>query len=542
MDLPDHVGAEHQMPPATPPPDLSYGFFRRSAKEAATLVQDRMNEGDVESAELLIRVKDVWESLAACLQHSNNAHTEREIGRLFCDHCVFLVNFVNREAQSSVAASRERAAGLEADFKVLSEGMHKLLLRKAETQRQLRELLAVKGGGGPGGCSPGSWEKYEDETELLAGKIVNCNRTMRQIALQLEEVMDEQAALGRSKESRMEDMVLKHSCSGIRDRLRARSAKMVRETRLAMADVEASQSSLLQMQEHAEVEVLEKQEAGMRVVEELRAARTNMDQTRADLGAQLLQVLQKLQELEVRAAHLHLQEEAVSDMLKLNAERVRQGRARVSAQVAVFEKRRNDLQQRVHALELLEDRGAALLDTISVVLSARSKAMADCNLNTLLLHHKTDSAIFLHADVMLRHHVQQEEEALARIAELEALQANQSKCSGTSSLSVLIPSHERGHVTSSAQSWPLCCPGNQHHAQEREMELLRWERQKCCSREEVLEARELQQHFDRRCSTSAAAVVLQCNRLRRLSREGGSLLLRAGAFLVRERVRERVYV
>ena len=300
-----------------------------------------------------------------------------------------------------------------------------------------------------------------------------------------------------------------------------------------MADVEASQSSLLQMQEHAEVEVLEKQEAGMRVVEELRAARTNMDQTRADLGVQLLQVLKKLQELEVHAAHLQLQEEAVSEMLKLNAERVRQGRARVSAQVAVFEKRRNDLQQRVHALELLEDRGAALLDTISVVLSARSKAMADRNLHTLLLHHKTDSAIYLHADAMLRHHVQQEEEALVRIAELEALQAN--KCSGTSSSSILIQSHEHGHMASSAlasQSPPLCCPGKRYHAQELEMELLRWERQKRCAREEVLEARELQQHFDRRCNTSAAAVVLQCNRLRRLSREGGSLLLRAGASLV----------
>jgi len=86
MDLRNEGGA-------TPPPmqskeaNFGYEFFRRSAEEAASIVSDRMLDGDVESAELLIRVRDVWVNLAECLQRSNNAHTEKEIGRLFCDHC-----------------------------------------------------------------------------------------------------------------------------------------------------------------------------------------------------------------------------------------------------------------------------------------------------------------------------------------------------------------------------------------------------------------------------------------------------------------------
>lgn len=48
--------------------------------------------------------------------------------------------------------------------------------------------------------------------------------------------MDEQAALGRGEEERLSDMILRHSCSTLRERLRARSTSLVRETMLALND------------------------------------------------------------------------------------------------------------------------------------------------------------------------------------------------------------------------------------------------------------------------------------------------------------------
>ncbi len=121
--------------------EFGYEYFQRSADEASTIIQDLLRDDDAESAELLIRVRNIWVNFAECLQRSNNAHTEKEIGRLFYDHCVFLVNYVVSEAQDNpVLASKD--AGLEADFKSLSDGMHKLLLRKAEAHKELTQMSA----------------------------------------------------------------------------------------------------------------------------------------------------------------------------------------------------------------------------------------------------------------------------------------------------------------------------------------------------------------------------------------------------------------
>jgi hypothetical protein len=153
----------------------------RSAEEANTIIQDRMREGDIEGAELLIRVKNVWDNLADCLSNTNNAHTEREIGRLFCDHCVFLVNFCVREASNTGMASK--CTGLEADFAALSEGMHKLLLRKVDAQKELRKIVAAQDSlpaalGGVECEAPVDLSEAQhgldegEQIELLAGKIV----------------------------------------------------------------------------------------------------------------------------------------------------------------------------------------------------------------------------------------------------------------------------------------------------------------------------------------------------------------------------------
>jgi hypothetical protein len=273
IDLPDAAPSPSAPSLQATASEFGYEYFQRSADEASTIIQDRLRDGDAESAELLIRVRNIWVNFAECLQRSNNAHTEKEIGRLFCDHCVFLVNYVVREAQGNpVLASK--AAGLEADFKALSDGMHKLLLRKAEAHKELTQMsarLLSRGcavGRGVGASSAGRagaasalarsggqaafWEQYEEEEseqmELIANKIVNCNRTMRQIAQQLEEVMDEQSALGRSQEVKLADMIFKHSCASLRERLRIRSTMLIEETLRSLADVKASQTSVIDLQ------------------------------------------------------------------------------------------------------------------------------------------------------------------------------------------------------------------------------------------------------------------------------------------------------
>ena len=152
--------------------------------------------------------------------------------------------------------------------------MHKLLLRKAEAHKELTQMsarLLSRGcavGRGVGASSAGRagtasalarsggqaafWEQYEEEEseqmELIANKIVNCNRTMRQIAQQLEEVMDEQSALGRSQEVKLADMIFKHSCASLRERLRIRSTMLIEETLRSLADVKASQTSVIDLQ------------------------------------------------------------------------------------------------------------------------------------------------------------------------------------------------------------------------------------------------------------------------------------------------------
>ena len=51
-------------------------------------------------------------------------------------------------------------------------------------------------------------------------------------------------------------------------------------------------------------------------------------------------------------------------------------------------------------------------------------------------------------------------------------------------------------------------------AQGEEEELMRCERQWRCAGEEVEEARELLEHFDRRCDTSVQRIIDNCKRLR----------------------------
>jgi hypothetical protein len=91
-------------------------------------------------------------------------------------------------------------------------------------------------------------EEESEQMQLIANKIVNCNRTMRQIARQLEEVMDEQSALGLSQEVKLADMIFKHSCTSLRERLRIRSTMLIEETLRSLAVVKASQKSVIDLQ------------------------------------------------------------------------------------------------------------------------------------------------------------------------------------------------------------------------------------------------------------------------------------------------------
>jgi hypothetical protein len=91
-------------------------------------------------------------------------------------------------------------------------------------------------------------EEESEQMQLIANKIVNCNRTMWQIARQLEEVMDEQSALGHSQEVKLADMIFKHRCTSLRERLRIRSTMLIEETLRSLADVKTSQKSVIDLQ------------------------------------------------------------------------------------------------------------------------------------------------------------------------------------------------------------------------------------------------------------------------------------------------------
>jgi hypothetical protein len=128
--------------PAPKDPNLSYDFLRRSGEEAATVAQERLRQGDLESAELLMRVQHVWFHLAECLQRSNNAHTEKELGRLFLDNCVVLVNFCIREARNPAVSSKR--AGLDADFKTLRCACLVAFMREGEAVQCLEAVLHLR--------------------------------------------------------------------------------------------------------------------------------------------------------------------------------------------------------------------------------------------------------------------------------------------------------------------------------------------------------------------------------------------------------------
>ena len=94
--------------------------------------------------------------------------------------CVAKVNFCVREASNTGMASK--STGLEADFAALSDGMHKLLLRKVDAQKELRKIVASQDrlpaaqGGVEGGaylepCAQLGMDEGE-QIELLAGKFV----------------------------------------------------------------------------------------------------------------------------------------------------------------------------------------------------------------------------------------------------------------------------------------------------------------------------------------------------------------------------------
>jgi hypothetical protein len=68
---------------------------------------------------------------------------------------------------------------------------------------------------------------------------------------------------------------------------------------------------------------------------------------------------------------------------------------------------------------------------------------------------------------------------------------------------------ELAHKNSEVRSKEAVCD-----AQGEEEELMRCERQWRCAGEELEEARELLEHFDRRCDTSVQRIIDNCRRLR----------------------------
>ena len=69
--------------PLLPP---TYSNLQRSADEAEVKAEERRSAGDEVMADLLQRIQNVWLHLIDCLSGSNNADTERDVGKIFFTH------------------------------------------------------------------------------------------------------------------------------------------------------------------------------------------------------------------------------------------------------------------------------------------------------------------------------------------------------------------------------------------------------------------------------------------------------------------------
>mmetsp|Transcript_4145 Transcript_4145/g.6564 ORF Transcript_4145/g.6564 Transcript_4145/m.6564 type:complete len:472 (+) Transcript_4145:271-1686(+) len=388
--------------------DYPFDLLRTSAEDLQSEIDVKLSVFDNDSAELLRRVKNVWTNLRDCLERSHNLGTEAEVGRLFHDQVCTAV----RELMSlDHDASLHELEQLSQDFEELTQGMHKLLSRKAETQEALRQALTkadhLKEDGSEDAELVMRPEESDEEqdVELMAGKVLSCDNTLKALADQVQDVMNEQIERASVRERNLAKVsgTEEEKCVTRKRDLRQRAGRVIAEGR---REVEEKHEIRLAIEEElAEMEdkFSELDVQGLEAISDLDSQMTSLAEGEmSELETELGQLLERMLKVKQMQVQLDLQKVSIQKVLQSNRDLVANSRKKAQQSIKALEQQSNDLKQRVHAFELISDRGAAILDTVQAKLAKHKRNFASDSVRTLHKHHCVDSEIYRHLDSIHR--------------------------------------------------------------------------------------------------------------------------------------------